>query len=106
MGVGALCKPEPGPGTDNYIQEAAGDGGARGSADDGPSEKPRSTSPSTTARARWTLATAPAITRDYTPFLLIIQGMALRLQGIALPPSLLKIQGINLRLQGITLPPF
>ena len=26
------------------------------------------------------------ITRDYTPFLLILQGMALQLQGIALPP--------------------
>ena len=26
------------------------------------------------------------ITRDYTPFLLILQGMALRLQGFALPP--------------------
>ena len=32
---------------------------------------------------------APAkrgITRDYTPFLLILQGMALQLQGISLPP--------------------
>ena len=26
------------------------------------------------------------ITRDYTPFLLILQGMTLQLQGIALPP--------------------
>ena len=26
------------------------------------------------------------ITRDYTPFLLILQGMSLQLQGIALPP--------------------
>ena len=26
------------------------------------------------------------ITRDHTPFLLILQGMTLQLQGIALPP--------------------
>ena len=34
-------------------------------------------------------AAAPAkrgITRDYTPFLLILQGIALQLQGFALPP--------------------
>ena len=27
-----------------------------------------------------------AITRDYTPFLLTLQGMTLQLQGITLPP--------------------
>ena len=35
------------------------------------------------------------ITRDYTPFLLILQGMALQLQGIALP-SLLISKGRSL----------
>ena len=39
--------------------------------------------------SRVRLASAPAkrgITRDYTPFLLILQGMTLQLQGITLPP--------------------
>ena len=35
------------------------------------------------------------ITSDYTPFLLLLQGMALQLQGIALPP-LLMLQGRSL----------
>ena len=35
------------------------------------------------------------IARDYTPFLLILQGMTLQLQGIALP-SLLTLQGRSL----------
>ena len=43
------------------------------------------------------------ITRDNTPVLLILQGMTLQLQGIALP-SLLTSQGTALQLHGIDLP--
>ena len=49
----------------------------------------------------FTLLNFPAkrgITRDYTPFLLTLQGMALQLQGIALP-SLLILQGRSLTLR-------
>ena len=35
---------------------------------------------------QWAVAAKRGITRDYTPFLSILQGMTLPLQGITLPP--------------------
>ena len=41
------------------------------------------------------IAASRGITRDCTPFLLILQGMTLQLQGMTLP-SLLTLQGRSL----------
>ena len=56
--------------------------------------------PAAPAAAPWRSTAPPAkrgITRDYTPFLLILQGMTLQLQGIALPLLILQERSLTWR---------